>query len=394
MRYRVLWIDDDCEKEISDNFIDEAEIEDIYLDAVKSARRGIEKLKSEDLDFYDAVIIDGLTFMEEDQQSGTEDSLALQSVIRELRTLEGKRKIPFFVYTAQAERLPTENLELQELTKYVKGRDQQAMFDNIKAAAAEKEIVRIKQKYEHVFALVEEGLLEKSLESLLFKVLKGVEDVNSENDCELLYNPIRKIIEGVFLACNKSGLLHDECIDAKGHPNLTYSSLFLSGIKVKLEDKEICSRIAPFPYHISRTVQDILNITNEESHLEQEKMEAKDKMASYRKYIDTPYLFKGLVYRMLDVLEWFRNYNKENSDIEINKACWEVVDKNDNQHEGIIEKDERENYHCGDSLISYSLYSRLGLSVGDKIKVDKEKENTGTTNGIYSKFVCSARKID
>ena len=71
---------------------------------------------------------------------------------------------------------------------------------------------------------------------------------------------------------------------------------------------------------------------------------------------------------LCDILIWFGQYVRENSDVERNKSFWK-----DLVLEGTLTKDTKGRLHVGDCFIPYSFHNEWGE--GDYATVIRYKEN-------------------
>ncbi len=179
--------------------------------------------------------------------------------------------------------------------------------------------------------IYEKGYLVVNSYPLLFDLLKYLDEDESDflNTNDDKFNKIRQVVEAVFYACNKWGILHDECIK-KGEVNQRRSSLFLSGMDVTLDDGKIIKSSKPhFPQIISRHVKNLIEIAGSGSHYENlDKDPDKDpkvRLSHFRRFVRSPYLFKSLVFQLLDVILWLKAYLDENPDVQKNRSYWTEI---------------------------------------------------------------------
>src|SRR5690606_3365139 len=110
----------------------------------------------------------------------------------------------------------------------------------------------------------------------------------------------------------------DACISVQGKVNLTESSLFLAGEETK--HLKVKSQKKHFPKIIASQVKDILFTTGGNAHTVDTALERNDELMQYRKILRTPNLLFSLTFQLLDIIIWFNEYLKINSDIESNKS--------------------------------------------------------------------------
>jgi len=340
-QYKVLWFDDN--HETLESIKDDAKGNDIVLIGFTNAEDGIKELEL-NLLFYDAVIVDGLFYRTSKQTGDTVDDSALFNVARFLDKAEDKKKMPWFILSGQTSFLNETNRIAQEYKAnrvYSKNFDAdfEQLWKDIKKAADEQEDTQIRHEYKQVFDVCTPDYIGKEAQKNLLEILKSVRNPNNNFNDELYFTQIRIIIESMFRAANKFGLLHNACI-ANGKVNLTESSLFLAGLETKY--LKVKCAITHFPKLIADAVQSILFITGAASHTIDPDMKNNINLMDYRKVINSPYLLYCLTFQLMDVLVWFKEYVDEHSNIEENKTHWiemKIADSITNEWiEGIVIK--------------------------------------------------------
>lgn len=190
----------------------------------------------------------------------------------------------------------------------------------------------------------------------------------SEFDSHIYYNPIRKVLEWMFRAARKRGLLHDRCFDNKDRVNLSDCYRFMAG-RPTLHSGVIC-RAAHFPVIIANNVQFILDITGGGSHTTTVPEKENPNLTAYWAMINTPYLLYSLTFLLCDIIIWFGQYVQENEDIDKNKALWR-----DLVLEGEVERGVDRFLYVGDCKLS-SYLARTCME-GDYVRVTRARENEG-----------------
>ena len=292
--YKILWIDD--EHEGMKGFKGDAKFHEIQLVSYKSRNEGLSELKK-NYPIYDGVLLDAKFFENEDDVKGSEDTFNVHRVKEELLKLP--KKFEVFVLTGQAEAFEdkTFNQAFTKVYKKANDDDVERLFNDIKQAADQLEDTQIRHKYNRVFDVCTERYIgETAAHEFL--------DLLLYNGCESdKLNQLRKIIEDLFIAFNKYDLLPTEFI--KPYVAISPTSKFLCGIdqsertteiykKFKLNDESI------LPDVIRYYLRNITHITQSGSH---------------RSYVDThinnlktPYLYQSVLYQLLDVVVWFKQY--------------------------------------------------------------------------------------
>ena len=96
--YNVLWFDD--EYQTLDIFNEKAMLADINLVGYSNAEEGLVELRN-NLHKYDAVIVDGIFYQTSNQENTIVTQNAMAAVATELKTLEGQKKLPWFILSGQ-----------------------------------------------------------------------------------------------------------------------------------------------------------------------------------------------------------------------------------------------------------------------------------------------------
>lgn len=327
--YRVLWFDD-CH-ETQEPTKDEALVEGITLVGYSNAQDGLRELQN-NLFSYDAVLVDGLFYSSNLDSGDAVNDNALFTVARFLDKMEDKKKIPWFILSGQASFTKEANriaVEYKENKVYDKNSDEdfKKLWNDIKREADKQIETQIKHRYQNVFDVCSEEYIGVKASKYLIDILCSIECPEAEFDDEKYFNGIRKVVELVFRASNKIGLLHDKCIP-NDIVNLTWSSLFMAGKEIEIKpsnDKISCAK-SHFPLLLANNVKAILDITSAASHTEgEEKENGKVNFADYKKLITSNYLLYSLVFQVMDLLLWFKKYADENPDKEENKLLWKTT---------------------------------------------------------------------
>jgi hypothetical protein len=342
-QYNVIWFDDEHEQfEVRK---DQARQKGIMLFGYNNAEDGIAELETNFL-FYDAAIVDGKFYKSSRNTGDTVDNLALSSVARFLDKLENKKKIPWFILSGQMEFVTGINdiaIEYKNNKVYNKNfsKDYDQLWLDIINEADKQPETQIKHKYKAVFDVCSSEFIGESSSKYLVDILHNIEFPNEKFDDEKYFNGLRKVVELVFRACNKLGLLHDGCI-VNGIVNLTGASLFMAGkeLELKKENIKIKTTKTHFPLILANNVKSILDITSAASHTEEEKENGKVNFAEYKKSISSNFLLYSLAYQVMDLILWYKEYSILNANNELNKSYWveSVLVNKSNENEWILGK--------------------------------------------------------
>lgn len=396
-KYRILWFDDKF-KELE--IIKEgALLEDIFLIGYDNAADGIIELERNAL-LYDAVLIDGLFYEKSGQNDDdllTIKDEALKKVFLSLERISGNKKMPSFILSGQKSFTKEINrvadvFKDNKVYDKTNEEDLNQLWLNIKAEADQQIDAQIKHDYNAVFDVCTDKYIGFDATKSLLQILKSIKQPFENFDDQLYFTQIRIIVESVFRAANKYGLLHDACLE-NGKVNLTEASLFLAGENTKYANVKCAKR--HFNPIISKSVVTILFITGAASHTVDPELKNNINLAEYRKIIKTPYLLYSLAFQVMDLLIWFKSYIDSNNDIAVNKSLWQTNENATStviSFQGIIEQDESKNFYCGDYLLNYTI-TLASYSLGDKINITGCTENSNPkTKHLYSKFATKFNK--
>lgn len=322
----MIWFDDEFE---SLNIIKEkAALSGIQLIGFDNAEEGMSELRR-NVANYDGGIVDG-NFFRYPGKTGNVNDKAFGYVAKELILLD--TSFPWFVLSGQMN-FTKESNKYADVFKdgkvydKLKNEDLDSLWDCVKTEADSRPETQVRHEFSKVFEACTERSLGSEAEKPLLQILKSIRNPTSSFDDELYFTQVRIILELMFRAANKLGLLHDKCLDSRGKVNLSESSLFLSGLPTSHLGVS-CAK-SHFPKIISDAVKSILFITGAASHTIDPEVKNNLNLVDYRKKIDTPYLLYSITFQLVDILIWYRQYSEENLAIEENKKLW----RSDDQHQ-------------------------------------------------------------
>lgn len=376
MNIKVLWIDDDYKNDV----IGDAEQDGIDLVPFRSHEEGIQELIS-NINSYHAVILDAKVKMyKEDTDTGLQGLTASRDKLIELNN-QGQY-IPFFIFTGQPDYMDSEMFSQTFGEYYIKGNDNQKLFNSIKEKVQNKEEYVVQYQYKRVFDICDK-YFDHEVKKHLTEVLCSIKNPNVIFDDKLYFTQIRIILESLFRIANKEGLLHDKCIP-DGKVNLTESCNFLSGETSK--HFGVRSTVKHFPKLISDAAKSIIHITGAAAHTTGEENKNNIDLQEYRKQVKSPYLLYSLVFQLLDVIIWFDSYLKTNNDYNYNKSLWQQ-DMSKILIEGAICRDANGHYYCGEFLLWKKIIDDNSFIIGDVIQVTQASDNTNNlTKNVYPFF--------
>lgn len=382
MKPRVIWLDDD---------INSSKLRG----TVALFRRAFDIIECENIDEFrdksqrfewDAAILDVLNANEE-----PEDVISSIQIV-------GKKRL-WFVFSGKDSIISQDNyvkklLNTKEFLRsyvshpiYEKSTHDKQLIEDIENAVKNQCIWQVENQYEKVLNIAKNELNDTDCRKHLLDILCAASGV-IEIDSHLYYNRVRVILEWMFRAARKKGLLHDKCFDSQDHINLTDASLFMSGKPTAYSG--VKCKVAHFPSLVSQNVKNILFVTGGASHTTE--VEDKDilNLTAYWKEIDTPYLLFSIAFMLCDILIWFDKYSTEHPDVEANKQLWEDLDMEDYEQRddylselldtykgyvGVVEQDTERNFHVGDCILPFKNHPPIGYKIRLLRVIKNEKQN-------------------
>jgi hypothetical protein len=215
------------------------------------------------------------------------------------------------VFTGQAEAYNDNTFGKAFKRVYQKGMETETkrLFADLKETANKQPDTQIRHNHYRVFEVCTEKYIGEAAAFDILSFLKG----EHQND----FNGIRKIVEDFFKACYKFKLLPKDFVSPT--VALNPSSIFLYG---KKQDEKTDKKYKQYkhlegthlPHLIANNLKNILSIVQDASH-----------SGSVMKHVNetkSPYLFKAILFQLLDVIVWFKDYVDSNPI----KENWEITD--------------------------------------------------------------------
>lgn len=286
--YKVLWVDDD--KSIIEAFQIKAEdynIDLCHVDNWESAK----KCLLDDFEDYSAIILDAECKMNDNEP---EECSFIHKVLPAMQRLFGRKdtSIPWYILSAGtmdgfssvmdvAQYCHAENEEEWGNMLYSKTSPSQnansaeKLFETIQRVAGNQISNKVLFRYQSTFRYMGEGkLIGKEARRIMLKMLCNLYYPESNPSFEYQGNPLRKVIEHIFRAAHRIGLLPDECIDKAGMLNLLESNRYMSGMNTAHSmlrygeegDRKKGEGDTIFPYYMGNITKNILNFSSAASH--------------------------------------------------------------------------------------------------------------------------------
>ncbi len=339
-KYKVLWIDDQCED--LKYFVLAADDEGIEIIPKKYGKEGIEALRS-DINAWDGVILDVMCLYDENDRD-----LGPKKFYRILREIN--YDIPLFVYSAgqgyndgQDFRDAIDGWGGLEL--YHKNKDEDKLFEDIKQKAEGLLATRIRHKY---LSFISDDRFQK-IEPGLIKILTTVENNETNNTdvimaCRQVLNMVMRYLEAVgILPLN---FFHDT--------NLGDCSRFLGNDKLK----------EYVPIYIQRSLHSCVVVSNNGSHCSEVFKAVKDGQA--------PFLIRSTVFELLNILSWCATLSTDKENVEKMRAD---ISRLYNSMKFKAKKDENGDCPVGDHLVPDSQEKSASLQEGAPARLSGSELN-------------------
>lgn len=383
--YNILWVDDEHEK--LDGTKRSALDFDLKLVPFKSLDAGMAELEK-NLVFYDGVLLDAKFFEKEDDVPDSEDTDYVHRAKE--RILQLPKKFDIHILTGQAEAFDSSDFKKAFKKVFTKGisDDEDALFNSLKAAAVSQLDFQIKHEYNRVFEITHEKYLGFKAYEPLINLLKQIKETNDFEPTKDNLLPLRKIIENSF----------DRLFELKFIPEEIYKTGFNPTVKFLCNNKSNSGYkiVKDFMHPCMAYFFDNLAFMTQDGQHDKKGLHLN--VDEYISKIKSPYLFKSLVFQLLDFLVWLKGFIDENSNPEANSNLWTKeniieIDITESVITGQLKQDEGRNYYIDQCLFPYTKVDGE-YNIGDTLEITKTKLNDKTTKGKYPFFVISFKKIN
>lgn len=383
-KYNILWIDDEWDK--MPTFKQECEeLYNLVLVPFRTRKAGMQALE-DNLENWQAVLLDAKMF---DESENEQASLAgLGKAKAHLDRLSVKKAIPYFISTGQPDLLDDDNFKALFGNYYTKAKDDEKLMADILQAILNAESAQIKAIYSNIFASSETLGISEYIDSIILDILLPLHYTEKQSSFKPIhhYNQLRQLVEYLFRACHKVGLIPDQCIP-NGIVNLNQCSIYLAGKnaeKAGVRYGEPGERV--IPEYIEAIIRSVLDFGNVHSHTVELDAEDTIKIENILRSSQSKYLIFGLTLQLCEAITWFAKYISEHDDKEVNLLYCQGLIKDDDKakYEGKIcvpEQDENGVWHCEECLVILSHWE------SGRMKLKEISDNTNKrTNGKYPYF--------
>jgi hypothetical protein len=198
--------------------------------------------------------------------------------------------------------------------------------------------------YPDVFKAIKNARLDVDLEIFMEELLLPIHSMSYSG---IEYNDkmtkVRKCIELIFQSMAQHGLLpnkkqgnqlimHDILVDKRGGINNTWCSMIIAGLDIKKgENIIIKSSRNILPNVLKDSFQRLIEISAANEHAEnkganeEQQKNSRQTSAFLAKIGNAPYLLRGMVMELCNIILWYAAYLDEHDDEEINALNWDVL---------------------------------------------------------------------
>ena len=403
---KVLWIDD--EEKIVKSTKQDADEYGIMLDHYSNWQEAEKALKN-NFEDYSAIIFDAFCQIRPNEDIKEE---FITTVLPSLTGLFGEKKkyIPWFILSAGTMtnfsfivKSATEHHLSSEWGQmvYIKDRpdddpqNSRFLFENIREVGEKQSNNIVLFRYRDVFRYLGEGkLIDNEARKEMLKMLSAL--YYPENHTGYTYegNPLRKVMEYVFRAANKMGLLPQECFERDNQLNLLESNRYMSGMNTKHShlrygeagpESDGSGGQTIFPKYMGHMTRAIIEFGSIDSHTNEAYPYTIDD-ANLTLTEDEKELFFSYVLQLCHVIKFFGQFVDKNPDVAKNKAMKKVLSTiaaSAADYEGFkgeIKQDSKGNCYCDKCILSFNAAQK---NVGKRVELYDVTENEKSTKVLY-----------
>ena len=392
--YEVIWIDDEWEK--MDAFKEECEvIHHIHLHPFRTQKAGMDEFDKNPKK-WDGIILDAK--MLDESENEVPMLVGLRKAVQHINEKSLQRRVPYFISTGQPDLMSNETFEQSFGSYYIKERDDAKLIEDIKKTANESTRFLVKSYYNDAIEqlrLLNDWGCEKILD-----ILEAQHFPEKKIDPLLYYNPMRQILEHVFRAAHRVGLVPDEFIGKdKNDVNLNQCVQYLSGRNADwlglryggLKDYIV-------PTHIRDMMFLVLNLGNINSHSSTFNDDELSKLGKYfeENVCNSQYTIYSIALQVCEIVLFMNRYISKNGNRSENlKMCktFGVIERIDGNDSICVIRSKRTGREANICL-SAKYANDKGL-IGKKVVILEEGANKNPdTNGIYPYFAIKLQSLE
>lgn len=304
----LLWIDDEFEN--NQEFIELAYEDDIQVFGYKTAASGVEEFKSNS-EKYDAVVLDAMGY-KDDSNEATSLS-GIHYAIKELAKFEYIKNIPTFIYSGWHGETKDSSAKssLDGYKIFGKGKDEEALINEIKSKCKNLSSYRMKQKFSKQLAICESFQSMPSTFNLLLELLVFLDsDVVYER---ANWNKLRIVLENSL-----NYLINNKVIPKELDSNRNAQLRFLQGEAVDfpfgLRPQKSFKTSSKFPDLIVNSAFYMFSLASQGSHssnpLGTENHRNTD-LPLLEEIVSAPFVQKAMIYQLLDFINFIAEENEQ-----------------------------------------------------------------------------------
>lgn len=319
-RYRVLWVDEEPDPF---NFIATGQRFELDIQQYRSWDKAKVLLENR-FENISAIVLDGRCVINSGE---VPDPDFLYQVVREMESLFAQHEASIPWYVLSSGDAPDFEKTLQRIAKgnresmeeewgrmyYRKGCDLQELCKAIRHAVSYRKDNKVRMLYRDVFRTMDSYFTPDAKQTML-DILKALHfpEESRNFDPVLYYTQLRRILEHLFRAMNRLGVLPDAVMGSSDKVNLANSSLYLAGREVNIGQGRPIRYGRPgqyvFPPVVAQIVKSILVVANKNSHTVELDTLGRTVIQDYYNSLHSNNFLFGYALHLCDVIIWFGRY--------------------------------------------------------------------------------------
>ena len=381
-KYNILWIDDEWDKMTT--FKQECEeIHGLHLEPFRTRKAGMEAFEH-DIDHWHAVLLDAKMFDESENEVASLDGL--RKAKQRLDELKIKKAIPYFISTGQPDLTSDSIFKASFGDFFVKGKDDVRLIETMLKEIAKSDIVQVQHMYQDVFEALSSLEIYDITTNILSDIFVAMHFPANDPNFKPVhhYNQLRQLLEYLFRACNKVGMIPDQCL-AGSNINLNQCSMYLAGkdcLKAGVRYGNPGEKV--IPEYIESFIRAILDFGNTHSHTVELSADDQSKIEFIFHTKKSRYIIFGLTMQICEVITWLADYISKHNDKEINLLYCTELPKGGTEYNGREiepERDENGIWHCGECVVAIKTWIP-----GKKMRLKDVQPNTRNKKDKYPYF--------
>lgn len=264
IRYNVLWIDDEFQKQA--DLIGDAEQDGIDITAFESHEEGIREL-NERPNYYHAVILDAKV---KEKATDTVTNLKGLRASRDFLIEYNKEfYLPYFIFTGQPDYMDNDMFEESYGKYYIKGQDNEILFRAIIEAQEGKNETQARKDFSESFVAFDKGILSTADKSNFLDIIRCF---NEQDYLKRNINAQRDLLEGIFIALNYPLPCIPDSFFRNGSPNQEWCVRFLEGRRTNDNNGNSHTIKVAIPNDIKTAIRKLKESTNQYSHVSEDEL--------------------------------------------------------------------------------------------------------------------------